>query len=65
MFWPSSGCINENLLIRYTGIWGGGGSILGAGWEVLVRDLISVGGVEGLAMGWLGNMYGPRNYAYL
>jgi hypothetical protein len=32
---------------------------------MLVRDLASVGGVEGLAVDWLGNMYGPRNYAYL
>jgi hypothetical protein len=30
-----------------------------------VRDLASMGGVEGLALGWLGIMYGPRNYAYL
>jgi hypothetical protein len=25
-----------------------------------VRDLASVGGVEGLALGWLGIMYGQR-----
>ena len=30
-----------------------------------MRDLASVEGVEGLALGWLGIMYGPRNYAYL
>jgi hypothetical protein len=30
-----------------------------------VRDLASVGGVEGLALGWLGIMYGPRKLCLL
>ena len=49
--------INQ-LYMHFVGV----GCVYSVGWEGQVRDLASVGG---LAMDWLGSMYGLRCYAYL